>query len=79
MVRGKPLWPRRQEAYLAQIALFIARSTGNNDIDFQDVDLYRHRVPEVEPTTDDAAFELGAMAGVGVVRIGSTPATKEPE
>lgn len=71
MLRGKPLWTRRVEILLAQVAMFIARSTGNADFELADADLFRRREPEAPQTAEMAAVVIDSMvSGAGVIVLG---------
>ncbi|HVJ19448.1 MAG TPA: hypothetical protein VM686_28710 [Polyangiaceae bacterium] len=79
-LRGKPLWTRRLEVLLAQVAMFIARSTGNSDFELEDADLFGRREPEVIPDAQTAAVAIDAMAGgAGFVMVGKGTQPQEPE
>jgi hypothetical protein len=69
MVRGKPLWPRRLEIMLAQVAAVAAQTAGNK-VSLADFDLFATRTDdgpgETLPTAESGAQALSALAGGGV-------------
>jgi len=79
-LRGKPLWTRRIEVLVAQVAMFIARSTGNADFELADADLFGPREAVEIPDAQTAAVAIDAMAGgAGFVVVGKGAQPQEPE
>lgn len=56
--RDKPLWPRRLEILLAQVAYVCAKVAGNKDAKLEDFDLFAHHE---EVIVSDADATLAAM------------------
>lgn len=65
MVRG-PLWPRRLELLLIQLTNLLAQVNGNKSR-MSDFDMFnKHRDQEL----DNAAHDIGMLAGAGVRKLG---------
>lgn len=72
-----PLWPRRLELMLAQLALVVARHHGNKKVKFSDFDLFAEREKNATMTPEHGAIMLGTMAGgVGFRKLGQGRKTK---
>lgn len=66
-----PVWTRRLEMLLAQVAMVIARCNGN-DVSLADMDLFAKPAEQPEMSSGDGAAALGVIAGgVGVRVLGS--------
>lgn len=66
--RGKPLWPRRLELLLAQLASVLAQVNGNKH-SLQDMDLFDPRA-EQRAALGEAAEAMADIAVVGLRKLG---------
>ncbi len=66
--RGKPLWPRRLELLLAQLASVLAQVNGNKH-SLQDMDLFDPRA-EQRAALSEAAEAMADIAVVGLRKLG---------
>lgn len=80
MVRGRPLWPRRLEVLLAQVAAVVAKTAGNK-VELVDFDLYAPPPPDEQPLeAEEGAKALAVLGGgVGVRHLGSKRRQLEQE
>lgn len=69
----KPLWPRRLELMLAQVCLWLARSSGQ-DLQLSSLDFFSEQTIERRGATarasDNAMMVAGIAGGVGVRVLG---------